>query len=525
MLNAPSNSVPERDSSDSSGADSNTDSGVYNWNQNAKNHEKHELAYKIVQSVNSTDDFYHFFKYLRRVDFVFYRDYGGEILNQVLDDKKQRYTDSFDQRYLRLLQLFSNHNLTAASAFNQRAEEVYRVSSNTLVRFDRIMSSIKNAAGVLATYKQDETNSSQYSILPMAGGWETQQYAMQQKQDFVNASQSSRVALGRIALENVIERKASRLSELGDCDVAEPKWLNRANLKNAERIGLYSLPETRISKSPTGIAFRLDKQWRYINPSSDLYHYFRISGKTIFGAGSKKIEKAYVLPRLGGGNYYCSLLNRLPSLYAYHLLGLDIPIISSYELNEIEFYFAKKMGIDISKIEVDRESELVIKNSIVPTLSDLKILFARFCMSLPKSKSPFGQYVYISRASSPDRVMKNEAELEQLLVKYGFDIVVMEKYKLEDQMAIAGNAKLIVAPHGAGLANMIFSKPSTGIFELVPAYYMQSSFRQLAIDCGHKYCVQLGDRTTPNSVEDESVSWEIDLNKFEKVLLDILGNE
>jgi len=496
-------------------------SGLDNWMPKSALWKRHEHAYKLVQSFTDTDQFYQFYEYLRQVDSEFYREYGGEILHQVLS-KTEENSDSFDLRYLKLIQLFTNFDLNAANDFHLKAAAAYRLSSNSLVRYERILSSTKNAKGIFRTYQHQDKENTTYSILPMLGGWNVKTYSMQQKSEFIYSSVENAVALGKITIENAVERKIKPLTMLGDCDAAETKWLSRPNTSRAENIGCFALPSARISKVPTGIAFNLGGDWRYLNSLADIYHYFRVSGKTIFGPVSKTIERAYVLPRTGTSNYYCSLLNRLPALYAYHLLDLDLPIVSTYPLSEIEFYFAEKMGIDVGNIECCEEGDLVIEKAFVPILADLKILFARYCMSLPKAVSQFGERIYISRANATDRKMANEKELEQLLSSNGFDIVAMEKFELEEQMAIAGNAELIVAPHGAGLANMIFSKSGTSIFEFVPEYYMQSSFRQLAIDCGHNYSMQLGTRETSCITEHGTVSWVVNLEQFKTVLDDIL---
>ncbi len=494
------------------------------WLPSSRPWEKHIHAYRTVQCFTSIDQFDQFFHHLYDVDIAFYRDYGGEILTQVLEAKNQHYSDSFDQRYLRLFHLFSNYDLDAAHEFHVKAKKLFHCSSNSFVRYERIFSALKNAAGIIRTYQHQDGEHVQVSVLPMLGGWKVKRYPLQQKDQFIAADHGAEITLAKIELEHALERKIKPLTSLGDCEIAESRWLSRLNANSATSIGCYSLPNARISKMPTGIAFNIDGEWRYLNPSADMYHYFRMSGKAVFSSTSRKIKQAYVLPRTGEGNYYCSLLNRLPALYAYHYLGLRLPIVSAYKLSKIEKIFAEKMGMSVDHIEVDEKGELEIEKAIVPTMADLKILFARFCMSLSKSNSQFGTRIYISRRNAPDRVMANEDELEKLLEKYGFDIVAMEKYQLDEQMAITGNAELIVAPHGAGLANMIFAKPGTGIYELVPEYYMQSSFRQLAHDCGHKYSMQLGKRITSGANESQPISWAIDIDKFKIALEDILNN-
>jgi hypothetical protein len=495
----------------------------YSWTGSSALWARHELAYRIVQSFSCIDQFFDFFDYLRDADTQFYREFGGEILDQVLSNEEPGFVESFDQRYLKLIQLFSNFDLDAAEAFHLKAKESFLRLSNSLVRFDRILSSTKHAKGIIRTYEHQEEETFSFSILPMVNGWKNQTFASQQCGSFMNAANNNQAVHGKIALQSPIERKNITLTSLDDCDIAEPKWLSRLNTNPVNHINCFLLPSARISKAPTGIAFRLNEEWRYLNQSADIYHYFRVSGKTIFGPVSKHIDRAYVLPRTGDGNYYCSLLNRLPALYGYVELGVDLPIVSTYPLNKIEMFFAERMGLDVDRITHDHDSEILINNAIVPVVADLKALFARYCMTMPKASSPFGKRIYISRENSPDRKMVNEAELQILLRNYGFDVVCMEKYDLEEQMAIASNADIIVAPHGAGLANMIFADSGTSIFELIPEYYMQSSFRQLAADCGHKYSVQLGKRVYQESSVDGVIQWTADIERVKLAIEDVLN--
>ena len=74
---------------------------------------------------------------------------------------------------------------------------------------------------------------------------------------------------------------------------------------------------------------------------------------------------------------------------------------------------------------------------------------------------------YISRARAKSRRVSNEDELAPMLKSFGIEIVQAETLPIEEQAALFRNAELIVSPHGAGLANMLFSR-RTSIVELFP---------------------------------------------------------
>lgn len=88
-----------------------------------------------------------------------------------------------------------------------------------------------------------------------------------------------------------------------------------------------------------------------------------------------------------------------------------------------------------------------------------------------------GARLYISRRDTANRPLGNEAALEALLAAMGFAAVTMSGLPLVDQVAIVRAARVIVAPHGAGLSLLLFARPGTSVFELVPAMPRSMSVR------------------------------------------------
>jgi hypothetical protein len=77
--------------------------------------------------------------------------------------------------------------------------------------------------------------------------------------------------------------------------------------------------------------------------------------------------------------------------------------------------------------------------------------------------------IYISRKKTGKRTLANEAELERLLGAYRFETHSMEDYSLAQQARLVHESDVIVATHGAGLANLLFARPGTQVVEIVPA--------------------------------------------------------
>jgi capsular polysaccharide biosynthesis protein len=76
--------------------------------------------------------------------------------------------------------------------------------------------------------------------------------------------------------------------------------------------------------------------------------------------------------------------------------------------------------------------------------------------------------IYISRGLAASRRILNEPEVRDYLEGRGFEMVTLETMPVADQIRLFSEAAVIVAPHGAGLANMIFSV-NPRIIELLPA--------------------------------------------------------
>jgi capsular polysaccharide biosynthesis protein len=79
------------------------------------------------------------------------------------------------------------------------------------------------------------------------------------------------------------------------------------------------------------------------------------------------------------------------------------------------------------------------------------------------------------------------------LEKYHFKRVTLSSYSLGEQASLFANAKIIVAPHGAGLANLLFCKPETLLMELHFPTYTKALYWRLASALGLRYAAFLGE--------------------------------
>ena len=119
---------------------------------------------------------------------------------------------------------------------------------------------------------------------------------------------------------------------------------------------------------------------------------------------------------------------------------------------------------------------------------------------------------YVSRAAAQARRLTNEDAVAAALHALGIVPVVLEGMTLADQAGLFAGARLIVAPHGAGLANLLFAPPGCAVLELQMDAYCAWCYRRLSAVMGLRYdcVVGRGDRPwTDLSQAVHGMTWQI----------------
>ena len=93
--------------------------------------------------------------------------------------------------------------------------------------------------------------------------------------------------------------------------------------------------------------------------------------------------------------------------------------------------------------------------------------------------------IYISRSRSR-RALPGEQELELYLQNKDYEIIFAEEYSFVEQIKLFSEAKSIISPHGAGLANAIWANKSR-ILEIDSAPQVNRCFEWQSNVCGHEY--------------------------------------
>ena len=194
-----------------------------------------------------------------------------------------------------------------------------------------------------------------------------------------------------------------------------------------------------------------------------------------------------VLSGLSGNVYFHWMVDILPRVDILRQSKVDFDKIDGFLVNSIAQPFQREtlslLGISPSKIiESDRHPHIQAKQLIVPSFSGsigwlqpqaLKFLRQEFLKQIPSPISPYPERIYISRAKSQYRRLLNEQEVIDYLAKFGFQTFVTETLSVVEQIALFYHAKIILAPHGSGLTNIIYCQKGAKVIELVSPHYLR----------------------------------------------------
>jgi hypothetical protein len=243
----------------------------------------------------------------------------------------------------------------------------------------------------------------------------------------------------------------------------------------------------------------------------------------------KKIRPPVLLPgttaviatTLGAG-YSHWLLEELPRLLALKPDdGLTLIAHAAHACNREAFALH---GFTGKVLPAKREAHHSCELLLVPSLGQLTPTTVQaldeFTAPLRQPSSPFGERLYISRENARRRRVANESELWAELAAHGFAKLHLEDLTWAQQISAFRAAKVIVAPHGAGLANLVFCRPGTKVIELFHRSYVNGCYWQLAALKGLDYrpLVSLSGEPLAQTLIANRSNIEVDLPQVQQAL-------
>ena len=154
----------------------------------------------------------------------------------------------------------------------------------------------------------------------------------------------------------------------------------------------------------------------------------------------------------------------------------------------------------------------------IESLSYQKKVFSNkiVCNNIPYRK------IYITRKNSNSRKVLNEHLFVDFFKRYDIEVFNLENLSFIEQVKIFSETTLLIGPHGAGLANMIYLPKESIVLEIKNKqdnYW--NMFYGMASDLGHKYFYLLAEPTTDDTHDSNLI---LDEDEFEHVIDQIVTN-
>jgi capsular polysaccharide biosynthesis protein len=222
------------------------------------------------------------------------------------------------------------------------------------------------------------------------------------------------------------------------------------------------------------------------------------------------VQGTAVLLASRGSRYTYShwLLDVLPRLLLFRSSLFSHQHIDYYIVSSSQFTFQRdtlhQFGIPLNQvIAVDRTPHLKASTLTIPSrtypYSDIQYwtheMLKQTFVSRWTPQTP--ERIFISRKATRHRHLLNEDEVMAFLERAGFIRVNLETMTVPEQANLFAEAKIIIAPHGSGLANLVFCSEGTKVIEFFSPRAINPCFWGLGDIAGVEYYYLLARGTHP----------------------------
>jgi capsular polysaccharide biosynthesis protein len=233
--------------------------------------------------------------------------------------------------------------------------------------------------------------------------------------------------------------------------------------------------------------------------SSDM-KYFAVSHPE----PSAHIDEPVILLGTDGYNYSHWLGRNVLKLALLEIAGVpaSLPILINDDLCGFQLEFLELLGIPRNRLmPIRRGTILRCRELLVPTTlrchpkMSIGIDWLRKRVAhLIEPPDQARDLLFISRRDTGHRVLLNEAEIESALNPLGFRTVVPGTMSVAEQIRTFSRARVIVAAHGAALANLMFAPPHAIVVEITNTKIVHmGDFRMIAEQMRQRYFEVLSD--------------------------------
>lgn len=213
----------------------------------------------------------------------------------------------------------------------------------------------------------------------------------------------------------------------------------------------------------------------------------------------RHIECAVSLRCATEENYWHFYDDVLSKLRLADELGVaeDVPILVGDPLWRQPFFQeAIKRGALCRRNWMRHDSEVRVDRLIVSVPMSFQRSNLEFALRALAAPAPMvsERMIFLNRRKGRSRSMLNVDDVVPWLAECGFDVVDTDGLTLSDQMALFGSARLVVANHGAGLANLVYrlGQP-VELVEVFSPDFIRPHFISMAQMCGFGYDAVVGE--------------------------------
>ncbi|MBW4666038.1 MAG: glycosyltransferase family 61 protein [Cyanomargarita calcarea GSE-NOS-MK-12-04C] len=213
-------------------------------------------------------------------------------------------------------------------------------------------------------------------------------------------------------------------------------------------------------------------------------------------------------------NYYHTIIDNIPRFYLTCQQELiqnqteEVKLIHSRYISEMDKFFLSKFitpNVKITPVKKDKlyQIDKLIFSTFLTrdSIGYLPKAYREEFVSkyTPKRLRKKNHRIYISRESAYNgRHILNEEELLKVINQFGFQKIILESMSISEQIELFYDAEAVIAPHGAGLTNIIFSE-NIKVLELFPCPVITTHYYFISKSVGHTYQYCSATENTHNS--------------------------
>jgi len=212
------------------------------------------------------------------------------------------------------------------------------------------------------------------------------------------------------------------------------------------------------------------------------YEYHKIERFSVHTEGESIIDIRFKW----NNNYYHFLTEGLPSLLeTLKVISLPITCIQSKFLKDVLEWFDIR-----NKLYIDGQIKDVYSMRLIecgnPSPQKISLLREKISEKL-KFEKLYG--ILIKRSESYRSILNHDELLEFLQKKYSLEWKVFDKLPFKETTELFSKVSVIVAPHGAGLTNMLFSPSNITIIEIMDKNDPNVCYWHLSEMLGNKHYI------------------------------------